>query len=64
MEPATQATPACLSLRMFYGLASQAHTGRIDFSHFAAQTMPGQRKRLAPKVLVSRISAPAWRYSS
>ena len=46
------------------GLAGHAHAGGVDLATLSARPWRARRKRLAPKVLVSMISAPACRYSS
>ena len=34
---------------MLHGLTGQAHAGRVDFGHFAAQAMPGQPEAVGAK---------------
>ena len=46
------------------GLAGKTDAGGVDFRDLAGHPWRARRKRLAPKVLVSTISAPACKYSS
>ena len=53
-----------LFLEVVDRLPGDADAGEVDFATLPASPWRPERKRLAPKVLVSMISAPACRYSS